>query len=87
MAAVEDEVYSDVPCGAGPSVEAVGEVRTLPDPSAASAALMPTSSPGEAEGSDMPAPDGGGGGGVRTCRSVALMVGGKIRRYAGHKMC
>ena len=93
----EDEVYSDVPCGAGPSVEAVGEARTLPDPAAPSA-LVPVSSPGKAEGTDIPAPDGGGGGEVRTCRSVALMLmpalaffavgsGGKIRRYAGHKMC
>ena len=81
-------MYSDVPCGAGPSVEAVGEVRTLPDPVAAPSALVvPASSTGEAEGTEMPAPDGGGGGEVRTCRSVALMVGGKIRRYAGHKMC
>ena len=68
-------MYSDVPCGAGPSVEAVGEVRTLPDP-VASTALVPASSPGEAEGTDIPAPDGGGGGEARTCRSVALMVGG-----------
>ena len=73
MAAEEDEVYSDVPCGAGPSVEAVGEARTLPDPAAPSALVL-VSSPGKAEGTEIPAPDGGGGGEVRTCRSVALML-------------
>jgi len=59
-------------------VEAVGEARTLPpDPAAAPSVLVlvPASSPGVSEGTEMPVPDGGGGGEVRTCRSVALMVG------------
>ena len=83
-------MYNDVPCGAGPSVAAVGEVRRPP---ARSSLLLPVSSPRDGEGTAMPppVPVGGGGGWVRTCRSVALMalpltLGGKIRNDE-HKMC
>lgn len=78
-------MYNDVPCGAGPSVAAVGDVRR-PRSSLLLLLLPPVSSPRDDEGTDMPppVPVGGGGGWVRTCRSVALMAfaltfGGKIR--------